>query len=247
MLRLENVSFAYGPVQAVHNVDLEVSRGELVAIVGGNGAGKSTLLKGIAGLLRPVDGAIRFQGIDISRVSAHRRVGQGISLCPEGREVFPDQSVHANLVLGAYSRSLSENELESELKEQWKRFPRLEERQGQLASTLSGGEQQMLALARALMARPALLMLDEPSLGLAPKIIEEIFRIIDALRREGMTILLVEQMANVALGFADRGYVLETGRVILQGTGRELLHDRRVQAAYLGSKARTARDENGAE
>jgi branched-chain amino acid transport system ATP-binding protein len=234
LLKLDDVILSYGSIVAVRGVSLAVEAGEVVSIVGGNGAGKSTLLKGIAGLMPLSSGAIRFDGADISTMPPHKRVAQGIALSPEGRQVFPDQTVRDNLVLGAHHRRLPTPELELELERQYELFPRLSERKDQAAVTLSGGEQQMLAMGRALMARPRLLLLDEPSLGLAPKIVEEIFRILDVLRRSGITILLVEQMANLALSIADRAYVLETGKVTLSGTGTELLHDPQVRAAYLG-------------
>lgn len=234
MLELKDVTLAYGPITAVRGASIKVESGEVVAIVGGNGAGKSTLLKGIAGLMPAEAGAIHFDGADITRVQPHIRVARGLALSPEGRQVFSDQSVYDNLTLGAYFRNLSKNDLEAEIEEQFKLFPRLRERKGQLAETLSGGEQQMLAIARALMSKPKLLLLDEPSLGLAPKIIQEIFAIIVSLRKAGITILLVEQMANMALAIADRAYVLETGRVTMSGSGQQLLHDPKVRAAYLG-------------
>ncbi|MBB4041787.1 branched-chain amino acid transport system ATP-binding protein [Microvirga flocculans] len=234
MLTLKDVDLAYGPIAAVRKASIEVAAGEVVAIVGGNGAGKSTLLKGIAGLMPVGSGQIVFDGEEISRVAPHRRVARGIALSPEGRQVFPDQTVYDNLTLGAYFRHLPNDALDAEVEEQFKLFPRLRERRDQLAVTLSGGEQQMLAIARALMGKPRLLLLDEPSLGLAPKIIQEIFEIIVSLRRSGITILLVEQMANMALAIADRAYVLETGSVTLSGTGQQLLHDPKVRAAYLG-------------
>jgi branched-chain amino acid transport system ATP-binding protein len=234
LLRLENVTLAYGPIQAIRGVSLTVGAGEVVAIVGGNGAGKSTLLKGIAGLLPLASGEITFDNARISGRPAHKRVADGIALSPEGRQVFPDQTVRDNLVLGAYHRRLAEGELAAEIERQYELFPRLRERQDQLAQNLSGGEQQMLAMGRALMSRPRLLLLDEPSLGLAPKIVADIFAIIAALRSSGITILLVEQMANLALAIADRAYVLETGQVSLSGTGQELLRNPRVRAAYLG-------------
>ncbi|MGO4526097.1 ABC transporter ATP-binding protein [Microvirga sp. 2MCAF35] len=240
MLKIQDVHLAYGPISAVRKATIEVEAGEVVAIVGGNGAGKSTLLKGIAGLMPVSSGQILFEKEDVTRLPPHRRVARGIALSPEGRQVFPDQSVYDNLTLGAYFRRLSNEALEAEVEEQFKLFPRLRERRDQLAVTLSGGEQQMLAIARALMGKPRLLLLDEPSLGLAPKIIQEIFDIIVSLRRSGITILLVEQMANMALAIADRAYVLETGNVTLSGTGQQLLHDPKVRAAYLGVSHGTA-------
>jgi branched-chain amino acid transport system ATP-binding protein len=240
MLKIQDVHLAYGPISAVRRATIDVESGEVVAIVGGNGAGKSTLLKGIAGLMPVSSGQILFEKEDVTRLPPHRRVARGIALSPEGRQVFPDQSVYDNLTLGAYFRRLSNDALEAEVEEQFKLFPRLRERRDQLAVTLSGGEQQMLAIARALMGKPRLLLLDEPSLGLAPKIIQEIFDIIVSLRRSGITILLVEQMANMALAIADRAYVLETGNVTLSGTGQQLLHDPKVRAAYLGVSHGTA-------
>jgi branched-chain amino acid transport system ATP-binding protein len=240
MLKIQDLHLAYGPISAVRRATIEVEAGEVVAIVGGNGAGKSTLLKGIAGLMPVSSGQILFEKEDVTKLPPHRRVARGIALSPEGRQVFPDQSVYDNLTLGAYFRRLSNEALEAEVEEQFKLFPRLRERRNQLAVTLSGGEQQMLAIARALMGKPRLLLLDEPSLGLAPKIIQEIFDIIVSLRRSGITILLVEQMANMALAIADRAYVLETGNVTLSGTGQQLLHDPKVRAAYLGVSHGTA-------
>jgi branched-chain amino acid transport system ATP-binding protein len=235
MLKLNSVRMAYGAIEAVKGVDLEVRAGEVVTIIGANGAGKSTLLKGVAGLKRVAGGRIIIDGKDCTDVPAHRRVGLGVALSPEGRGVFPDQTVHDNLMLGAYTRGARDPRVQEALQRQFKRFPRLKEREHQMAGTLSGGEQQMLAIARALMSEPRLLLLDEPSLGLAPLIIAEIFRTIRELRASGLTILLVEQMANQALGVADRAYVLETGRVTAQGSGRELLKDPKVRAAYLGA------------
>jgi branched-chain amino acid transport system ATP-binding protein len=235
MLKLDSVRIAYGAIEAVKGVDLEVRAGEVVTIIGANGAGKSTLLKGIAGLERIADGRVLIDGRDCTDVPAHRRLGLGLALSPEGRGVFPDQTVRDNLLLGAYARRGGEAERDAALRREFARFPRLQERQHQMAGTLSGGEQQMLAIARALMSEPRLLLLDEPSLGLAPLIIADIFRTIRALRDAGLTILLVEQMANQALAVADRAYVLETGRITAQGSGRELLNDPMVRAAYLGA------------
>lgn len=235
MLKLEDVHIAYGAIEAVKGVSLAVREGEVVTIIGANGAGKSTLLKGIAGLEAVASGRVLLHGQDATHVPAHRRVGLGVALSPEGRGVFPDQTVRDNLLLGAYSRRQTPEQTEAALEREFTRFPRLKERHTQLAGTLSGGEQQMLAIARALMSEPRLLLLDEPSLGLAPLIIVDIFRAIRALRDAGLTILLVEQMANQALAVADRAYVLETGRITTQGTGRELLKDPKVRAAYLGS------------
>jgi branched-chain amino acid transport system ATP-binding protein len=235
MLKLNSVRMSYGAIEAVKGVDLEVRAGEVVTIIGANGAGKSTLLKGIAGLERVVGGVIQIDGNDCTGIPAHRRVGVGVALSPEGRGVFPDQSVRDNLLLGAYTRGVRDPKVQQTLQREYARFPRLKERENQMAGTLSGGEQQMLAMARALMSEPRLLLLDEPSLGLAPLIVAEIFRAIRQLRESGLTILLVEQMANQALAVADRAYILETGRITGQGSGRELLNDPKVRAAYLGA------------
>ena len=235
MLKLESVSISYGAIQAVRDVSIDVPRGEVVTIIGANGAGKSTLLKSIVGLEPVAGGRISFDGQDITKTPAHRRTGMGVALSPEGRGVFSDQSVRDNLLLGAYSKKSDSARTEQKIEQFFELFPRLKERQEQLAGTLSGGEQQMLAIARALMSQPKLLLLDEPSLGLAPLIIRDIFNTIRALRETGLTILLVEQMANQALGVADRAYVLETGSVTLQGKGSDLLKDPKVRAAYLGT------------
>lgn len=235
LLQVDGVSLAYGPIVAVRDVSLSVPAGSVVAIVGANGAGKTTLLKAICGLIPLAGGSIRLGEADISTLPAHKRVQCGIALSPEGRQVFPDQTVADNLELGAYSRNLSPADMAAAIEEQFAFFPRLKERRNQPSVTLSGGEQQMLAIGRALMASPRLLLLDEPSLGLAPLIIKDIFRAIVRLRDSGMTILLVEQMANLALAVADTAYVLENGRVTMSGTGQELLRDPKVRAAYLGS------------
>jgi branched-chain amino acid transport system ATP-binding protein len=234
-LEVEDVSLAYGPIAAVSGVSLSVPRGAVVAIVGANGAGKTTLLKAICGLMPVASGRIRFEGRDITAMPAHRRVTAGIALSPEGRQVFPDQSVADNLELGAYARGLSAEAMAAAMEEQFAFFPRLKERRNQAAVTLSGGEQQMLAISRALMAGPRLLLLDEPWVGRGPRVINDIFRAIARLRDGGMTILLVEQMANLALAIADTAYVLETGRVTLSGRGQDLLRDPQIRSAYLGS------------
>jgi branched-chain amino acid transport system ATP-binding protein len=235
MLKLDSVRISYGAIEAVKGVSLEVRAGEVVAIIGANGAGKSTLLKGIAGLENVAGGRVFIDGKDCTTVSAHQRVRAGVALAPEGRGVFPDQTVRDNLLLGAYTRGAHNPTVQVSLEREYARFPRLKEREQQFAGTLSGGEQQMLAIARALMSQPRLLLLDEPSLGLAPLIITDIFRTIRDLRASGLTILLVEQMANQALALADRAYVLETGHVTAQGSGKELLNDPKVRAAYLGT------------
>jgi branched-chain amino acid transport system ATP-binding protein len=235
MLRLDSVQVSYGAIQAVRNVSLNVSAGEVVTIIGANGAGKSTLLKSIVGLEPVGSGHIYLDGKDITSVPSHKRTSLGVALSPEGRGVFPDQSVRDNLLLGAYSRKDDAARLKKKIEHSFELFPRLEERQDQFAGTMSGGEQQMLAIARALMSEPKLLLLDEPSLGLAPLIIQGIFTTICSLREMGLTILLVEQMANQALAVADRAYVLETGEITHQGKGSELLNDPKVRAAYLGT------------
>ena len=235
MLKIESVKVSYGAIEAVKGVSLEVRAGEVVTIIGANGAGKSTLLKSIVGLEPVAEGRVLIDGKDCTQVPAHQRVGLGVALSPEGRGVFPDQSVRENLMLGAYSRRSDKAFVERAIEREFTRFPRLKEREHQLSGTLSGGEQQMLAIARALMSEPRLLLLDEPSLGLAPLIIKDIFDAIRQLRSSGLTILLVEQMAKQALGVADRAYVLETGCITLEGSGRELLDNPKVKSAYLGT------------
>jgi branched-chain amino acid transport system ATP-binding protein len=235
MLNLDSVNVSYGAIQAVRGVSIEVPKGEVVTIIGANGAGKSTLLKSIVGLEPVAAGRVVLDGRDITATPPHRRTALGVALSPEGRGVFPDQSVRDNLLLGAYSRKSDTTRTEEKIERSFGLFPRLRERQEQFAGTLSGGEQQMLAIARALMSEPKLLLLDEPSLGLAPLIIKDIFKTIRTLRETGLTILLVEQMANQALGVADHAYVLETGRITHQGKGSDLLNDPKVRAAYLGA------------
>jgi branched-chain amino acid transport system ATP-binding protein len=235
MLKLESVQVSYGAIQAVKGVSLEVGAGEVVTIIGANGAGKSTLLKSIAGLEPLSGGRILLHGQDCTRLPAHQRVGLGVAMSPEGRGVFADQSVRENLLLGAFSRRRDAAGVDRAIEREFDRFPRLRERADQMAGTLSGGEQQMLAISRALMSEPRLLLLDEPSLGLAPLVIKSIFDAIRQLRDSGLTILLVEQMARQALAVADRAYVLETGLITLQGSGSQLLNDPKVRAAYLGA------------
>lgn len=236
MLKLSSVRIAYGAIEAVKGVDIDVAVGEVVAIIGANGVGKSTLLKGIVGLERLSGGEVRIAGEDCAGLPAHRRVRLGVALSPEGRGIFPDQTVRDNLLLGAYVRGARDPRVESAIEREFERFPRLKEREHQSAGTLSGGEQQMLAIARALMSDPRLLLLDEPSLGLAPLVVAGIFDTIRQLRASGLTIVLVEQMANQALAIADRAYVLENGRITMQGAGRDLLTDPKVRAAYLGAR-----------
>ncbi|MEB0011245.1 ABC transporter ATP-binding protein [Glaciimonas sp. Gout2] len=238
MLILDEIDVSYGPISALRKISLEVPAGAVVAIIGANGAGKSSLLKSIAGWEIPTSGSIRFMdggmARDITRLPSHRRAGLGIALSPEGRGIFPDQSVRDNLILGAYLRRRDPVAIERDILRAYERFPILGSRQHQPAGTLSGGEQQMLAITRALMSEPKLLLLDEPSLGLAPLMIQEIFATICALREEGLTIFLVEQMANQALGIADYAYVLENGSITQSGKGADLMHDPNVRAAYLG-------------
>ncbi|MFN4280820.1 ABC transporter ATP-binding protein [Thermosynechococcus sp.] len=232
ILEIESLSVHYGGICALRGVSLSIEAGECITLVGANGAGKTTLLRAISKLV-PSEGTIRFAGQSIAGRSPHELVRLGIAHCPEGRQVLARQTVRDNLLLGAYCRR-DEAQIEQDLEAQLKRFPRLRERQHQLAGTLSGGEQQMLAIARALMSRPRLLLLDEPSLGLAPNLVREIFAILAQLRQQGMTMLLVEQNAHLALQLGDRGYVLEAGQMTLSGSAVDLLNDPRVQQAYLG-------------
>ncbi len=236
MLRLTDVSTYYGQIRALDMVNLNVKPGEIVTIIGANGAGKSTLLKTICGVLRSRNGSIYFEGQPISEQSAERIVELGVSLVPERRQVFGTMSVYDNLLLGAYKRK--DSEIRKDIDEAFESFPILKKRMKQAAGTMSGGEQQMLAIARGMMSRPKLLMLDEPSVGLAPLMVREILRIVADLRTRGTTILLIEQNAQAALHVADRGYVLETGRIVLEGTARLLMDDEGVQKAYLGKGTR---------
>ncbi len=237
MLKLRNVDAGYGKLAVVRHVTLHVAAGEIVTLVGANGAGKTTLLRTIAGLVRARAGEISFDGEDVTRLRAEEIVARGCSLVPEGRQVFAPMPVRENVLLGAHVQLARGRRAEVawDLERVYRFFPVLEARGRQPAGTLSGGEQQMLAIGRALMARPRLLMLDEPSMGLAPLVVREIFAIVSRIRSEGTTVLLVEQNARSALRIADRGYVLETGRVVLQGTAEELLQNRDVQRAYLGA------------
>lgn len=232
MLQIQDINVFYGAIQALCDVSIEVQQGEIVAIIGSNGAGKSTLLRTVSGLCRPRTGTISFEGQEIQDVPAHEILRLGIGHSPEGRRIFTNMSVMENLQLGAISRK--DGEIGSDMEKVMERFPRLRERIKQNAGTLSGGEQQMLAIGRALMARPRLLMLDEPSLGLAPNLVTEIFKIVTDINASGTTVLIVEQNANRSLEIANRGYVLETGNIVLSDTGRNLLNDPRVKEAYLG-------------
>ncbi len=223
----------YDRVQVLHGVTLRVAEGELVSVLGANGAGKSTTVRTISGLLRPVQGAITFLGERIDGRPAHEVLRRGIAQCPEGRRIFPEMTVRENLEMGAYVRG-REGAAQEDLERVFGQFPVLRERAQQLGGTLSGGEQQMLAIARALMSRPRLLLLDEPSLGLAPAMVATVFRVVDEIRRQGVTVLMVEQNAALALRMADRGYVMEGGRVVLEGKGQDLLDNADVRKAYLG-------------
>ena len=233
MLVIEGLKVSYGAVDVLHGIDITVKRGEVVTLIGANGAGKTTLLRAISGLLRPTAGRILFDGQDLSALEAHDIVRRGVLHCPEGRMVLGRMSVRENLLLGAFTRD-QDPEIARDLDHVLSLFPRLSERLPQLAGTLSGGEQQMLAIGRALMGNPRLLMLDEPSLGIAPLVVDAIFSVIEQIREKGVTILLVEQNAARSLAAADRGYALYLGRVSVQGTGQELLGDDRVRQAYLG-------------
>jgi branched-chain amino acid transport system ATP-binding protein len=233
VLKIEGLTCRYGKVAAVRDLSLRVDAGELVALIGGNGAGKTTTLKAISGLLPPVEGRITFLGEDITRAAPRRILGLGIAHCPEGRHVFPQMTVAENLEMGCYLRR-ERRAIEADMAELFERFPILAERRRQTAGTLSGGEQQMLAIARALMSRPKLVLFDEPSLGLAPNLVERTFEIIRSIRARGVTVVLVEQNAFAALELSDRTYVLEQGRVTLAGSGAELLDNPHVRSAYLG-------------
>ena len=233
MLKVENLSVHYGMIQAVRDVSFEVNEGEVVSLIGANGAGKTTILRTLSGLVRPSAGKIQFLGKEIQKLPAQKIVAAGLSQVPEGRHVFPGLTVMENLEMGAFLKKNRE-ENQANLKKVFSRFPRLEERKNQDAATLSGGEQQMLAMGRALMSTPKLLLLDEPSMGLAPIFIQEIFDIIQDIQKQGTTVLLIEQNANKALAISDRGYVLETGKIVLSGTGKELAASDEVRKAYLG-------------
>ncbi len=239
MLEILDVSTYYGRIEALKNVSLQVNPGEMVAIIGANGAGKTTLLNTICGLHHPRHGQMTFQGQKCAHLAAEQMVSLGISHVPERRQVFSSMSVLDNLLLGAYHRRQNKQAVQQDIEYVYKVFPRLKERQKQMAGTLSGGEQQMLAIGRGLMARPKLMLLDEPSLGLAPLLVRELMLVVGQLRDEGMTVLLVEQNARAALSVADRGYVLETGKVVLSGTAQELMANPGVQKAYLGKGAKT--------
>lgn len=232
MLKIENLTVKYGLIEAIHDVSFLVNQGEIVSLIGANGAGKTSILRTISGLVRPSQGSITFDGAAIEKEAPQKIVAKGLSHVPEGRHIFAGLTVQENLEMGAFLRK--DKNLQDEYEAVYTRFPILKERRKQDAATLSGGEQQMLAMGRALMSKPKLLLLDEPSMGLAPIFIREIFLIIEEIKKQGTTVLLIEQNANMALSIADRGYVLETGKIVLEGTGKELLASDSVKKAYLG-------------
>jgi len=233
VLKVNNIQTSYGKIAALKGITLEAGAGEIVTLIGANGAGKTTALKTIAGLLRPQQGSVELEGRDITRMPAHKIVKLGVSLSPEGRKIFPELTVRENLEMGAFTRKPSELREDTEIAFDF--FPRLKDRQAQRGGTLSGGEQQMLAIGRALMSRPRLLLLDEPSLGLAPLVVETIFEIIIRINKQGTAILLVEQNANMALSVATRGYVMESGNIVLADSAKALMENKSVQHAYLGA------------
>ncbi len=233
MLKVENLHISYGYIEAVKGIDFEVNDGEIVALIGANGAGKTTTMHALSGLLKPKEGTITLNGKDISKVPANKIVGLGLVQVPEGRHVFASQTVRENLELGAYLRK-DKDGISKDLEHVFELFPRLKERENQLAGTLSGGEQQMLAMGRALMSKPKVLLLDEPSMGLSPLLVKEIFSIIKEINAQGTTVFVVEQNAKMALEIANRAYVMETGKIVLSGTGKELISSSAVQKAYLG-------------
>ncbi len=233
MLEVKDLEVYYGMIQAIKGISFEVNQGEVIALIGANGAGKTTTLHTITGLLSPKEGSVLFEGQDITKVPAHKIVSMGMAHVPEGRRVFSQLSVYENLKLGAYTRKDKSN-IDKELQSIYERFPRLAERKNQLAGTLSGGEQQMLAMGRALMSKPSIVLMDEPSMGLSPILVNEIFDIIESISKSGTTVLLVEQNAKKALSIADRAYVLETGKVVLEGDAKDLLENDSIKKAYLG-------------
>ncbi len=233
MLEVKDLEVYYGVIQAIKGVSFQVNKGEVIALIGANGAGKTTILHTITGLLSPKKGSVMFEGTDITKVPAHKIVSMGMAHVPEGRRVFADLSVYENLKMGAYTRK-DKAEIEESLRQVYERFPRLEERKNQMAGTLSGGEQQMLAMGRALMSRPQIILMDEPSMGLSPILVNEIFNIIESVSKSGTTVLLVEQNAKKALSIADRAYVLETGNIVMEGKAKDLLEDDSIKKAYLG-------------
>jgi branched-chain amino acid transport system ATP-binding protein len=237
LLEVKDLKVSYGKIEAIKGISLNVSKGEIVTLVGANGAGKTTLLKTISGILKPSAGVINFEGKDIQSIAPHNRVLEGVCQAPEGRGIFPGMTVLENLEMGKYARPNWKNELAEDLDRIYILFPRLKERQSQFGGTLSGGEQQMLSIGRALMSRPRLLLLDEPSMGLAPMFIQQIFSIIREIQTQGVSILLVEQNAAQALSCANRAYILETGNIVKEGAGKDLLIDDAIKKAYLGTGA----------
>ncbi|HIV11754.1 MAG: ABC transporter ATP-binding protein [Clostridiales bacterium] len=233
MLTIKDLEVYYGVIQAIKGVSFEVNQGEVIALIGANGAGKTTILHTITGLISPKKGSVLFEGNELTKMPAHKIVSLGMAHVPEGRRVFADLSVYENLRMGAYTRK-DKGEIEATLEKVYDRFPRLKERRNQMAGTLSGGEQQMLAMGRALMSKPKILLMDEPSMGLSPIMVNEIFSIIQEVSDSGTTVLLVEQNAKKALAIADRGYVLETGKIVLEGKASDLLNDDSIKKAYLG-------------
>ena len=233
MLKVENLEVAYGMIKAIKGVSFEVNAGEVIALIGANGAGKTTILHTVTGLLSPQAGSIVFEGVELTKIPAHKIVGMGMAHVPEGRRVFQELTVLENLKLGAFILN-DKKRIESNLEYVYKHFPRLKERRGQVAGTLSGGEQQMLAMGRALMSNPKIILMDEPSMGLSPILVSEIFNIIKEVSADGTTVLLVEQNAKKALSIANRAYVLETGKIVLEGDAKELMNDEQVKKAYLG-------------
>ena len=233
MLEVKDLEVYYGVIQAIKGISFHVDKGEIIALIGANGAGKTTTLHTVTGLISPKTGHVLFEGKDITKIPAHKIVSMGMAHVPEGRRVFAELSVYENLKMGAYTRK-DKNEIEESLKNVYKRFPRLEERKNQMAGTLSGGEQQMLAMGRALMSKPKIILMDEPSMGLSPIMVNEIFDIIRSVSESGTTVLLVEQNAKKALSIADRAYVLETGKIVLEGKAKDLLEDDSIKKAYLG-------------
>lgn len=233
MLEVKDLQVYYGVIQAIKNISFNVEEGEIIALIGANGAGKTTILNTITGLIAAKNGEVLYDGENLQKVTAHKIVSMGIAHVPEGRRVFSQLTVYENLLMGAYTRS-DKDEVEDSLQNAFKSFPRLEERKKQMAGTLSGGEQQMLAMGRALMSKPRIVLMDEPSMGLSPILVEEVFDIIQAINKSGTTVLLVEQNAKKALSIADRAYVLETGNIVLEGDAKKLMNDESVKKAYLG-------------
>ncbi len=232
MLSINNLVVGYGKIAALHDMSIELEPGGLTTLIGANGAGKTTLLKTISGLMKPTSGTILYDGKDIAGMEPYDIIAMGIAHCPEGRRVLPRQTVYENLKMGAYVRN--DNEVEKDIEYYFKKFPRLEERRDQLSGFMSGGEQQMLAICRALMSRPKILLLDEPSMGLSPVLVKDVFKIIKEIHEEGVTILLVEQNAKMALSVADKGYVLEVGKIVAEDTAENLMHSKTIQDSYLG-------------